>query len=129
MSAAALFTAAVFALPAGITAYLILTVPDHPRLDMRHLLAVIVLFGIPVVGIPEAAGAAVLSFGAGLVLTRQIRRWQHRQQTQPPAQAQPQARREPTPDLPPDPEPQPTRQVPLTDEKGQVIVFEDQLDE
>lgn len=126
-AAAALFIAAMFALPAGILFYFILAAPDQSWLDMRHLLAVVLLFCIPLVGIPEAAGGAVLFFGAGLVLTRQIRRWQHQQETR--LQPEPEPEPEPTPDTTLDPEPEPTREVPLTNEKGEIVIFEDQLED
>lgn len=77
MSAAAHILVILFAAPAGSLAYLVLTVPDSPRLGLHHLLAVVLLFVIPLVGIPEAAGTTVLAFLAACGVTRTgYRRWQ-----------------------------------------------------
>lgn len=126
----ALFIGIMFALPAGILFYVVLAMPDQPWADMRCLCAATLLFCIPLFGYPEAAGTAVLFFGAGLVLTGQIRRWLHQQETRPtPAtqpQPEPEPEPEPQPEPTPDPNPRPTQEVPLTDEKGRPIIFEDQ---
>lgn len=128
-AAAALFIGIMFALPAGILAYFVLVDPDQPWADMRFLFAATLLFCIPLFGYPEAAGTAVLFFGAGLVLTWQIRRWQHQQETRPPRDPEPEPEPQHGPEPTPTPEPRPVREVPLTDEKGRPVVFEDQLDE
>lgn len=108
MSAAAHFLTLLFAVPAGILSYLILSMPEHPRLGMEHLLAVVLLFGIPLVGMPEAAGAFVLYFGIGLGLTGYIRRWTHQQ---------------PSPDPP---TPQPKRESSRTTRKRAPVIFKRQ---
>lgn len=128
-AAAALFIGAMFSLPAGIICYFVLAAPDQPWCDMRYLLAVVLLFCIPLFGYPEAAGTAVLFFGAGLVLTGYIRRWTHQQETRPPEpepEPEPQHGPETTPDPTPTPEP---REAPLTDAKGRPVIFEDQLED
>lgn len=106
MSVAAHVTALLFALPAGILSYLILTVPDSPQLDMRHLVAVVLLFIIPVVGMPEAAGATVLYYLGGFLLASRLRRHWHRHRTKP--------------------QPGPTRQFEETDDTGKPIIFKTQ---
>lgn len=85
MSAAAHITAALFTIPAGLLSYAILIVPDHPQLDIRHLAAVVLLFIIPVVGLPEIAGVTVLYYGGGFLLAARLQRHWHRRRTKPSA--------------------------------------------
>lgn len=133
----ALFIGIMFALPAGILFYFVLVDPDQPWADMRFLCAATLLFIVPLFGYPEAAGTAVLFFGAGLVLTGSFRRWLHQQETQPPPGTQPEPEPEPEPEPPTDqhrpgppdtpsgetgPQPYP----PTIDEHGRPIIFEDQ---
>lgn len=129
MSAAAHVLAVLFAAPAGSLAYLVLAVPESPRLGLHHLLAVVLLFIIPLVGIPAAAGTTVLTFLAACGLTRTgYRRWQrvrnrrrqryYRRQHQRRRERQQTSSQHSTQTYPPQ-----------TGPHGEPIVFQDQLDD
>lgn len=68
MSAAEHVLAFLFAAPAGALAYFTLARADHPEIDMRHFLAVILMFILPLIGLPEIAGSTVIYFLVGIGL-------------------------------------------------------------
>lgn len=59
----------LFAAPAGTLTYLVHIAADHQRVDTRILLAIITLLAIPLVGRPDMAGATMLYYATGIVLT------------------------------------------------------------
>lgn len=106
MSAAAHILTAMFAAPAGILTYFIFTMPDHPQIGLRHLLATVLLFIVPLVGMPEMAGGTVLYYAIGFLTAGRIRRrWQQRQTK---------------------PQPRPDRYHTQTDTEDQPIIWDDQ---